>query len=183
MRRPRFSIAGLMAIVVLAALDCAAFRALTGPRNGLAGNLFAYGVLPMANILAFGLPPLPGWRPGRGELHPFWGGFEVFGWAALLLSSAGAILTPGLMASYTETVLGPLGPAFDRMGYDPQSPAWLLAEALVLGSVLLLPLLLVALLGGWLSSRFRVKVVIERRRTRGTGSGRVADPGAIVPCP
>ena len=172
-----------MAIVVLVALDCAAFRALTGPQNGLIAKLIAYGVLPMANILAFGLPPLPGWRPGRGEPRPFWGGFEVFGWAALFLSSAGAILTPVSMASYPETVLGPLSPAFDRMGYDPRSPAWRLVEALVLGSVFLLPQLLVALLGGWLGSRFRVKVVIERRRTRGTESGRVAGQGAIVRCP
>jgi hypothetical protein len=87
------------------------------------------------------------------------------------------------MASYPETVLGPLGPAFDRMGYDPRSPAWRLVETLVLGSVLLLPQLLVALLGGWLGSRFRVKVVIERRRPRGTETGRGADRGAIVRCP
>jgi hypothetical protein len=94
MRRHRFSIATLMLLVVLVALDCAAFRALTGPQNGLIANLIAYGILPMANILALGLPPLPGGRLVGARQRPFWVGFEVFGWAALFLFSAGAIVTP-----------------------------------------------------------------------------------------
>ncbi len=84
---PRFSISGLMAVVVLVALNFAAVRAiLIVPMfRIMLGELLLCGALPMANVLAVGLIPFFRSRPGPGEARPTRVGFVTFGAAALLL--------------------------------------------------------------------------------------------------
>src|SRR4051794_31380971 len=80
--RFRCSIAALMAVVVLVALDCVAIRTPLSGRSVTAGML-VLGGLPMANILAAGLVPLLPDRSGRCGCHRWLVGFEVVGWSTL----------------------------------------------------------------------------------------------------
>jgi hypothetical protein len=86
---PHFSIAGLMAIVAFVAVDFAVFRACNDSRfvQGAMAKLVVIGMLPMANVLAFGLLPFLT-RPGPIGGRPFLVRFEVSGVTALLLFGA-----------------------------------------------------------------------------------------------
>ncbi len=69
MNLPRFSIAWIMAIIVIVAIDFAAIRALYG--TGALGGLIAIGSIPMAGILTLGIPSLIKGFSGRGKVRPF----------------------------------------------------------------------------------------------------------------
>ena len=79
MNLPRFSIAWIMAIIVIVAIDFAAIRAVDGTGT-LVGGLIAIGSIPMAGILILGIPNLINGLSGRGKVRPFLNGFEVVGW-------------------------------------------------------------------------------------------------------
>src|SRR5215472_12261687 len=81
------SIAGLMAVVTLAALDCVAVRSPLSGRS-LTGVLWLVGGLPMANVLTVGLLPLLLGRPRRWDGRPFLVGFVALGALALMLYAA-----------------------------------------------------------------------------------------------
>jgi hypothetical protein len=140
-RRIRCPIAGMMAVVALAALDCAAVRS---PLSGrpLTETLLLLGGLPMANVLAFGLLPLLLERPGRGACRPCLVGFETVGWSVLLLYASCAFYHPEALRGGVVRALASLS----ALG----NPAFLAAAA----AALLSPQLSLALLGGWLNRRF-----------------------------
>src|SRR3954467_10745192 len=84
MKRFRFSISALMAVVLLVALDCMAFDTLLNRplfERNLSDVVF-FGALPMANIVAIGLIRLLTERNRRGRTRPFLVGFERFGGVA-----------------------------------------------------------------------------------------------------
>jgi hypothetical protein len=76
---PRVSIATLIAVVVLLAVDCALLR---NPFGGTDAAMMTLCTLPMGNLLLFGLY-VSYVRSRRGERTLFLLGFELFGWAAV----------------------------------------------------------------------------------------------------
>jgi hypothetical protein len=83
-KMPRFSISGLMRLVLVVALDFGICKALVIAPLFVPdlSDLIVYGALPMANILAIGLIVFLNTRSTQGWRHPGLFGFEVFGLAA-----------------------------------------------------------------------------------------------------
>jgi hypothetical protein len=83
MKLPRGSIAGLMILVMFAAVNFAAVKGLFQPPS-VRKEMCFFGVLPMANLLAVGLLPWLRRRPDRAGLGGFRIGFEVCGLLAIM---------------------------------------------------------------------------------------------------
>ena len=153
MRSPRFSIAGLMALVAIIAVDCgiiSAFlnRSVLGPEIS---DLIAVGALPMENLLAFGLMALWEARSRRRSSRPLLARFEVCGGIALLGFLVCATLATHPIHEGVGRLLRPLGPG----------PLFLTAAAMIC----LLPQIGLALVGLWLDRKYRIRIsiVVERR--------------------
>jgi hypothetical protein len=101
MNLPRFSIAWIMAIIVIVAFDFAAIRALDGTGT-LVGGLIAIGSIPMAGILMLGIPSLIKGMSGRGKVRTFLNGFEGVGWTILFVYTGSAILFPEPIAGHSN---------------------------------------------------------------------------------
>jgi hypothetical protein len=175
MARLRVPIAGLMAAVVIVALDAAMIRSLlssnfnipTSATTSLDIVVFAFGVLPMASLLIFlALVRLPKLLR-RGGSASFFFGFEVFGWAAVFLFILGSALSPSAVAGYANSIASLFAPALKP--HVEHAPDWFLAilEFGLCGLIFGLPQLGIALLGGWLTRRAGISVSIERRQTSG----------------
>jgi hypothetical protein len=151
--RFRCSIAGLMAVIGLVALDCMTIRT---PLSGLSltVGMLLLGGLPMTNILAAGLLPLLSGRSGRGADRPWLVGFEVVGWIALLLYASCAYYHPDALREGLVDALRSLR----VLG----NPAFLAGVVAVLSA----PQLGLALLGGWLNRRYGIGVTIADRFDR-----------------
>ena len=152
MKAPRFRIAWIMVAVAVAAINFAAVRELLDPRAVEAATFLLIGALPMANVLIVGLL-IALQRPGS---RPFVLGFEVFG---VLSLSVFAFLSfifglSGPIIWYLEFVFNSLNAVF---GVYPAPSTELFACSLMLVG----PQLIFALIGGFLSLRF--KVTITRR--------------------
>jgi hypothetical protein len=186
MRRPRLSIARLMAGVVIVTLDCAALRAAFPVLD-----LVFLVIVPVLEVGLFRMVSRRGrlcplyvrrtksdsvgsrgfplkWcvkNPGRQHSR-FWVGFEAFGWSAVLVYAAG--LRRPLNAGFGLGLIGAIrlctphlpGVArwLDFLFPGDGLPLGLLLMAALLGS----PMLLLALLGGLLAGR------VEPRRLGGT---------------
>jgi hypothetical protein len=139
--RRRCSTACLMALVALAAIDCAAVRS---PLSGSPQTviLLLLGGLPMANILAVRLLPLALRLDVGYERRRFLLGFEAAGWAALLIFTFCAKENPDAVRALVVQALIPVR----SLG----NPAFRLTAC----AALLLPQLLLALGGGWLNRSF-----------------------------
>ena len=147
----RFSIALLMKIVFLVAVDIALVRA-SWNVPGYLSVIFVI-TLPMMNLLLLCLR-----RARRGQdARPFWLGFEAGGWGMVLLVSSFTSMFP-------EFFLFPLNWLRDHI-YSPQSPVKLVILITFAVVAYTIPQLLVATLVGRLSTRYRVVVAIERRLT------------------
>jgi hypothetical protein len=151
----RFRIAWVMVAVAIAALDCGAIRA--GPEcdSGVV-VLLLLGALPMANVLVVGF--LIGQR--RPMSQPFLLGFETFGAVASFLYAAFVCLSPDPerpLGCYLVATVEPVRRLVER-NYPPlDHPIALICIAAMLG----LPQLAFAVIGGFLSRRF--KITITRR--------------------
>jgi hypothetical protein len=160
MNLPRFSIAWIMAIIAIVAIDFAVIRELD--RTGtLVGGLIAIGSLPMAGILMLGIPSLIKGFSGRGDVRPFLNGFEGVGWTILFVYTGSAILFPESIAGQLESVLDSL---LELMGWDTSDPSWHLFGLFVGILIHLLPQSVIALIGGWLNQRLEIRITIKRRR-------------------
>lgn len=171
MKLPRFSIAWIMAIIVVAAVDLAAIRALDGTQTVI-GALIIIGSMPMASILMLGIPNLVRGSTGRSTVRPFLVGFEAVGWMVLLVYTGSAIV-------FAESVAGAVDLSarflMSLIGWDTANesdPAWQLVGLFVVVLLLLLPQLFVALVGGWLNQRFKIRIAIERRQETGLAAMR-----------
>ena len=162
MKPLRFSIACIMAIIVIAAIYLAAIRCFDG-RN----TLIVVGSMPMASILVLGIPSLVRGATGRGKSHPFLIGFEGVGWTALLVFTGSAILFPNSVAAAFVSVAEFLMKMLRLELFDGPDPAWQMFGILFSVLILLLPQLVAALIGGWPNQRFKIKITIERRRVIG----------------
>jgi hypothetical protein len=153
-----------MVAVAVAALDFSAIRVcLDAPSRWGVG--FLLGVLPMVNVLGVGLLI----SQHRPQARPFLLGFEIFGAMALSLYVALTILLtdPGgasktygdLIHWYLMLLCGPIEAAIGR-----DSPV-LLGLVIVPVIVVMLgwPQVAFALIGGFLSRRFKINVRITPR--------------------
>jgi hypothetical protein len=139
-----------MLFVAVAAINFAAVRAALGSRGPTHG-LLAIGALPVASVLAMGL--LAGRR--RPDRHPFLLGFTTFGAAALALYLFLAIfLAEQTLAPYVSLFLEPLVRIF---GPEP-SVAFISAVWSVAAVMLVSPQLAFAILGGFLSRKYKVSI-------------------------
>jgi hypothetical protein len=150
MRVPRFPIASVMVAVAIAALDFGAIRTFLDPQSDAKGLVF--GALPMANVLLVGLLTAP-YRP-RSRSYLL--GFEAFGAIALalyILILAIGRGQEGPIDSYMEFVT-----IIVIYIIEPGHP--LFVPILCSFAVIMLggPQLVLALIGGSLSCRFKVTI-------------------------
>jgi hypothetical protein len=158
MKRLHFSLARTMAIVAVLAVDCALLSTFS------TGRTFYPEMLLFVPVLQIGLFRMV---PRKGRVNPYWVGFELFGWAAVLAWYLGLSEPMGWCFQYGLThlmtylarhhtglfhLLRPLVEADDLLMGVIASFLW--------GAVVSSPLVMVACLGGRLAA-FR-----ETRRTR-----------------
>jgi hypothetical protein len=165
MKLPRFRIAWLMVVVAMAAIDFWAIRALIDAAV-VAGDFLVFGALPMANIVAVALMLAKRRRRDR----PFLAGFLVFGVMALVLYVAltvfdlGEVQFRGGTSRYSEWLNHYIWLLDDPMEkYVGRDHPFLFYPAFCCGLVVMLggPQLVFALIGGFLSLRY--KITITRR--------------------
>jgi hypothetical protein len=145
MKRIRFPIARLMAIVALAAVDLGAIRAALDDPGG-SRLLLCTAALPMANLLAIGL--LVGRGPVEGRR--FLLGFEASGAAVLAFLIAAILSGEDWPWSYLTTATAPLRATLGPAGGGKWSPFRLLVARSLLALWATLPQLALALAGGLL---------------------------------
>jgi hypothetical protein len=160
----RFSIAGLMTLVVLLAVDLALLKAAWDAQSTVMRILIV--TLPISTILLLDLR-----KVRRGDRSPSRLGFQVAGWVICGLSAACSIVIP-------EKFLWPAVLVLEHVVMPPMNSPQM-ALMLVLVSVsYTIPQLLVATAVGRLTGRYRfvIRFVIERRRPVGesgpVGQGR-----------
>jgi hypothetical protein len=150
MKAPRFRIAWVMVAVAVVAFDFAAGRAMVDS-GGNVGAFLMLGALPMANILAVGI------LIGRLRLgiRPFLLGFETFGTMVLALYVALTILVGvEFMASHLTPVVEPMAEAVGT--FPPFISIPVLCSTSM--AMLLLPQVVFALIGGFLSRKYRISI-------------------------
>jgi hypothetical protein len=156
----RISIAWSMVVIALLAADFAAIQAFFLSRRDDV-TLLVFGLLPTANLLLLGILHMGRDIVRRGESLPFWTGCEAFGWAAMVAYSVLCLADSRLVGAYLEMAFMPINPVIMRLGYDFDKPIWNLFEVVATLAILSLPLLAIALIGGFVSARFRI--VVARR--------------------
>jgi hypothetical protein len=130
--------------------------------------LLKLGALPMASILSLGLmiQLFSGPDPVRCAKCTFLSGFELFGLAALFAFVACARLFTHWVHQSAVDLLNPY--------VHPGTPAFCWSFI----TLLLLPQLLIAALGGWIIYRYQISISIDVRRRRYERSGSMlASPG------
>jgi hypothetical protein len=152
---PRFSISTTMVLVIGLAIDFALIRQTLVNDGPLAQAI--YRVFFMANVLAYGIYRL---IASGGKCGPFLKGFVACGLLSVLAHLGCEWMFPATMAGFYEIALNPLGKLYDKHmppSY-PQSLELLLWPFIMfsISAIIALPQLLLALIGGWLSSRFKV---------------------------
>jgi hypothetical protein len=150
----RFSISTMMLVVLVLALNLFAGGPFYGPTGMEGTSLLNPADLPMASILAVGMFVLVQRPKGPPSSRRFLVGFEAFGLAALLLYIACIGLFP-------KPIHQQLGDLLKRLIW-PGRPLF----AFALMAFCVLPQFLVALLGGFLNTRYRV----VRRQAENTGT-------------
>ena len=145
MKRNKFSIAGLMVLVLALALDCLAVRSILDSRDVFSVSV-VFLALPMATVLLV-FPVLVLGRHGGQSRRPFLVGFEVVGWTVLAVLVAACWLTSPVNGYLAETI--------------SQNPYAHAVHGLVVIVLFTTPQLVVAMLGGLVTRRYRV--VVERR--------------------
>ena len=143
---PRFRIAWAMVFVAVVAVNIAAVRA-AADAHSITGALLALGAMPMAIVLAIGV--LVGYQ--RHGSRPFLLGFELFGAIALALFAV-------LAAFFTQKFLG----FYLAIFVDPLSkivgPDLHFIHILVAYVALGFPQVAFALIGGFLSRKYRIAI-------------------------
>jgi hypothetical protein len=173
--RPRVSIAGMLAALIVIALNLAVMRSVD-PNSlySLHHFLFACGIFPMASLLIL-LAVIWAPAPLRGQRIPaFLIGFEVFGAAAVFAFLAYYSLATSEVLAFTSVFGDLIRPVV--VPYLDAAPAWtgMVVELVCTTLLFSLPQLLLALLGGWLASSSRLRARLEQQRTE-------ACPSTLVP--
>ncbi len=145
MRLPSFSIAEMMAIIVLVALDCLVIRARQQPLTWI---YLVVGGLPMQSALVSGLFLMFRRRRLSKKWLPFLIGFEVVGWISFLMYVDLCFRAPIAIDQHLQQALNPL---LGASGSGPFSLPVLIYRSLLAMSYLTAPQLVVALIAGWIS--------------------------------
>jgi hypothetical protein len=149
---PRIRIAWVMFAIAFFAIDFTIMRALLDYPSPL-GEELLFGALPMANVLMVGLLI----AQQRPRSRPFFVGFEFFGAIALASFIALALLFPGPsgpIRPYVATLLDPIEAVLGQ----PFSLLSLLIIWTVIVVMLGWPQVAFALIGGFLSRKFKINV-------------------------
>ena len=149
-RSTRLSIIRLMGFVVLVALNCAAIAEFYSDVDDTL-SLYLLGLLPVANVLLWGLPRTFPSSPPRTAKRCFWIGSEVFGWTAVIVFTILCRWDIQEVWFYLQICLAPVRPYFRRWGYNHLQTEWQLVEASLMSLALVLPQFVFALLGGLLN--------------------------------
>jgi hypothetical protein len=151
-RLPSFSIADLMVIVAIVALDSLAIREAITEAQGTPTLVFlVLGGLPMHSVLVIGLLLMLRRRKLGREPVPFLIAFEVVGSICLVIYVVLCFQTARPIDSHVRETLGPL---LRSTGFQPFSPPdWVIRVGLAM-SYLTAPQLALALVGGWFSRRW-----------------------------
>jgi hypothetical protein len=168
MKIPRFSIGSLMILVLVAALDAVAVRTLL---RGISPsvNLALLGAVPMTNLLVLACFPWARRGPRRAEARPLWFGFELFGWAAVVLHCACSFACTEQVIACINAFFDPIVEALDALGLrrtDPVHPALIFLELVMVPAALTMPQVFLALIGGWwgrLADRNRRLAEVEQK--------------------
>ncbi len=152
MKVPRIRIAWVMFAIAIFAIDFTVMRALLDYPSPLGEDLL-FGAVPMANVLVVGLLI----AQQRPRSRPFLLGFEFFGAIALASYIALALLFPGPSGPIRPYVAIVLDPIVAPMGLTRTLSSVLIIWLVVL-FMLGWPQLAFALLGGFLSRRYRVTI-------------------------
>ena len=140
-----------MVFVAVTAINFAAVRAVLVNRDPIS-ELLAVGALPMASVLAIGL--LAGRK--RPEWRPFVLGFTVFGTAALAVYVIQAVFFhDAIVEPYLRLLIGPLVQLIGREQLLIYIPVAYTFAVVLLGW----PQVAFALLGGFLSRKYKVTIV------------------------
>lgn len=145
MERFRFSLAGSMVLVLALALDCLAVRSILDSRDVFSVSV-VFLALPMATVLLV-VPVLVLGRHGGQSRRPFLVGFEVVGWTVLTALVAVCWLTSPVNGFLAETI--------------SQNPYAHAIHGIFVILFFTTPQLVVAMLGGLVTRRYRI--VVERR--------------------
>ncbi len=144
----RLSIAEVMTLVFLAALDIRSIRSFLFHEGGPTDMLLSTGGPPMLNVL--GLCFLLSRRKSRRmESAPFLIGFEIGGGLALLLYAASCVLLPVSLLNHFKSVFSPLIPYLASSGSRYFIQLLELAAMAYFTTLLLIP----ALIAGWYARR------------------------------
>ena len=141
---PRFSLATLMSIVMVAAVNFAAGdHAFFGLRETQWPDLVQGGVRPMASVLGIGFLPLLAARSPRVRSRPFLAAFEIVGILGVLTYLAcAAVFTREIHELVFDNLKGFVSPG-----------STIFPWSILL--IFLAPQLLIAAVGGWLNARYQ----------------------------
>jgi hypothetical protein len=166
---PRFSISVAMAVIALAAANCAAIRVVFLDHGGLDYNhVFLLGILPLVNAQIIGLYLLATrYRISLQRRTPqSWvslvPAFAVVNALALFATITTCVMAPDAVMAYLEYVLKPVEFFLLSLGFQPadhEHPMIQLAVPLLVGTALSGPPSLLALLVSWASSRYQFVIV------------------------
>ncbi len=143
-KRPSFSIAEMMVIVAVVALNCLVLRLQAHPA-------FLIGGLPMQIALVIGLPPAFRWRRSGDKRLPFLIGFEVGGWFSSVILFAVCVFALGSFDKHLRHVLQPF---LRGTGFAPFSTPDMIVRIILIACYVTAPQLAIALVGGWICHRW-----------------------------
>ncbi len=173
MRLPYFSIAEMMAIIVIVALDCVEIR--MGQASPSLRCLI-FGSMPMQNALMIGLLLMFQRRRLTEKPPPFLIGFVAVAGISLLIYVAVCVRASEALTWHLTCTLTPL---LSATGFQPYSTADYVCRYALATSYLTAPQLATALVAGWIYERWwtetkcdltpspRPPERVPRRRARG----------------
>lgn len=160
MKRIRISIAGLMALVALVAIDFAMIPAFSQVAM-LATRIALFGVLPMAHLLVIDLAIVVSSLERRGEVALSRVTFQLFGGTAIVLVLTMADLAPRLFMMYISNTVGfwvtPGRQIGDIYRFAMGGISW--TQAFLAWGAVTPPLLVPAVLAGWVTRGYRLKLL------------------------
>ncbi len=155
MKRLSFSIAEMMAIVAIVALDCLVIRVGRSPQSG---PYLIFGGLPLQIALVIGLFIMIRRRTPMDKPLPFLFGFEAVGWTSHLIYVAACVQAATSIDSYVvdivSLVVDTLNALLGATKVRPNPTVGFIAVLGLVTSCLTAPQLAMALVGGWISQRW-----------------------------
>ena len=144
-------------------------RRLARPRRPAPAGIFAIGLLPLANAPIIGISRLvlryriSLRRRSRDERVGITPGFAVASALALTVWISACVFAPEGVMRYLEIALGPVDVFFRSLGFQDTDYSsrffQFIPMPLLLGATMSGPPLLLALIFGWLCSRYQVVVI------------------------